>query len=91
MAKKTLTFIKVFTDTPPKEMPHSIWKFKGYDEEQFENGKEAQMELSALITQDVNDNLDNDAILEDLEDNGFTLEIFEKKIPKGSRIININV
>lgn len=33
--------------------------------------KEELMEVNALLTQDINDNLDYEAIVEDLKDNGY--------------------
>jgi len=48
---------------------HSTWLVKDFNEEDL-------MEIGAILQQDINDNLDNEAIEEDLIDNLFKAEYY---------------
>lgn len=86
---KTNLFFKVIDDKD-KQL-HSTWHVTAFvrDEANHNDVGAAKMEVAGFLTQDANDHLDNVAIQEDLEENGYTVA-HVNEIPQGAEVIEVH-
>lgn len=69
--KKTKEILFVVIDRHDDQ--HSSWLLNGFNKTCHDSLESAIGEMSSILHQDANDNFDQEAILEDLEDNGLNV------------------